>query len=225
MSSAIFTARLCNLVGIFPHYAEFAFQLVYFVIEGAFCTTYARAHGSAIMHTLRAEAAWKTLTVTWIECNNFTWWAFAWWNTWRGGVKTNNSVWTCCQRSGYQWHGNASTVLNVQTSTVLYDQKKRNIMLDGWTMQYEKRTITSFVKYRRRENGQYLHSAIIIEEKGKKKEKRRNHRVRRFNHAIRKKNHHLVHEISSSREWTILTPCNHHRRKRKKEGKNKETSC
>ena len=46
-------------------------------------------------------------------------------------------------------------------------------MLDGSTMQYEKRTITSFVKYRRRENGQYLQAAIIIEEKGKKKEKRR----------------------------------------------------
>ena len=90
-------------------------------------------------------------------------------------------------------------------------KKEGKIVLDGSTMQCEKRTITSFVKYRRRENGQYLHSAIIIEEKGKKKE----NRVRRFNHAIRKKNHHLVCEISSSRELTILTSCNHHRRNEK----------
>ena len=49
-------------------------------------------------------------------------------------------------------------------------------------MKYEKKTITSFVKYHRRENGQYLLSAFIISEKGKKK-----HHVRRFNHGIRKK--------------------------------------
>src|SRR6056300_1575388 len=79
-------------------------------------------------------------------------------------------------------------------------KEKRNIVLDGSTMEYEKRTITSFVKYRRRENGQYLHTAFIIEEKGKKK-----HRVRRFNHGIRKKNHHFIREISSSGERTILT--------------------
>ena len=57
----------------------------------------------------------------------------------------------------------------------LYRQEKRKkegkIVLDGSTMQCEKRTITSFVKYRRRENWQYLQAAIIIEEKGKKKEK------------------------------------------------------
>src|SRR6056300_1439673 len=91
-------------------------------------------------------------------------------------------------------------------------KEKRNIVLDGSTMEYEKRTITSFVKYHRRENGQYLHTSFIIEEKGKKK-----HRVRRFNQGTRQKNHHFIREISSSGEWTILTYFIHHRRKRKKE--------
>ena len=51
------------------------------------------------------------------------------------------------------------------------EKEKRNIVLDGSTMEYEKKTITSFVKYHRRENGQYLHPAFIIEEKRKKEGK------------------------------------------------------
>ena len=57
-------------------------------------------------------------------------------------------------------------------------KEKRNIVLDGSTivldgstMEYEKKTITSFVKYRRQENGQYLLPAIIIDEKRKKEGK------------------------------------------------------
>ena len=50
-------------------------------------------------------------------------------------------------------------------------KKEGKIVLGGSIMQYEKRTITSFMKYRRRENWQYLHTAIIIDEKGKQKEK------------------------------------------------------
>jgi hypothetical protein len=96
-------------------------------------------------------------------------------------------------------------------------KEKRNIVLDGSTMEYEKRTITSFVKYRRRENGQYLQTAFIIEEKGKKK-----HRVRRFNHGIRKKR-------------TITSFVKYRRRENgqylhpafiiEEKGKKKETSC
>ena len=121
--SAIFTARLRNLVGIFTLDARFACQLVSFIIEGAFCTTYARAHGSVIIHTLGAEAAaWKSLTATCIEGKNFTtfpYYTFAWRNTWWSGTKTNDSVWFRRKQSGYQWHGNACTVLNIQTSCIL----------------------------------------------------------------------------------------------------------